>query len=209
MEQRRKFIAYNNLQNETPFRRSTFLGTQRKQAYPMLLIHQLKQGIVEEPPASEALPLAEPPRPPAQPAKPADPADAAESLASDDDCLWAREPKLGVWWHDPGQIAMGYEELTRKPASEPKICQPCLCAYFWEDIAGRMHCAACEPIPSLKMLKDFWQAIPGPERNAMRAWPAIGWDRWFPSPKTIEELFSHILDAQQKREQMAIAQSGF
>lgn len=174
----------------------------------MLLIHQLKQGIVEEPPASESLPLAEPSQPTAPPAKPpVEPV--ADPIASDDDYLWAREPKLGVWWHDPGNIAISGDDLARRPAAEPMICQPCLCAYFWEDIAGWLHCAACEPIPSLKMLKDFWQAIPGPERNAMRAWPALGWDRWFPSPKTIEELFSHILDAQLKREQMAIAQSGF
>lgn len=166
----------------------------------MLLLDKIEKGIPVEPPSAEASSLVEPSPPPAM---------FADSADAVDDCPWAREPRCGVWWHDPGKIAISADDLARRPAAEPFICQPCLCAYFWEDIAGRMHCVECDRIPSLKMLKDFWQAIPGPERNAMRAWPAIGWDRWFPSVKTLEQLFSHLTAAQAEREQLARAASGF
>lgn len=207
MEQRRKSIVHNNLQNWSPFRRSTFLGTQQKQAYPILLIHKLKQGIEEEEPLAveaKASSLVEPSPPPV----------ATPVVDTDDDGWqvddgWSIEPRCGVWWHDPGNIAITADDLARKPTAEPFICQPCLCAYFWEDIAGRMHCVECDRIPSLKMLKDFWQAIPGPERNAMRAWSAVGWDRWFPSVKTLEQLFSHLAAAQAERERLARAASNF
>lgn len=126
-----------------------------------------------------------------------------------DDEQWAVDCPVGVWWHDPGKIALSYGELIRKPAVEPVICQPCLGDLFWEDIAGRMHCIECDRVPSLRMVKDFWWANNDGEKNAAGEWIATGWSRWFPKNDTLERLFAHLAAADQQRQAAAAAASGF
>lgn len=172
----------------------------------MHLLHKIERGIeIERPATADSIPMAAPVPPPV--AMASVPPPAVDDVATDD--CWHIIPRTGVWWHDPGNIALDYEALTRKPTAEPKICQVCPCNLFWEDIGGLVHCAECEKIPSLRMVKDFWRAIPNDEPNAMRAWTASGWERWFPRPKTLEFLFSHLVEAQRKRDDAAAEASQF
>lgn len=41
-------------------------------------------------------------------------------------------------------------------AATPEPCPACGCPLAWEDLAGRLHCCECIPIPARRMAKDAW-----------------------------------------------------
>lgn len=42
------------------------------------------------------------------------------------------------------------------PSAPPEVCSKCGSPFFWEDVAGRIHCQGCEKVPAVRLVKDFW-----------------------------------------------------
>lgn len=104
----------------------------------------------------------------------------------------AAPPRLDRWWEEPPAPTddpAAVEDLPPDlppPAASPWPCLACAdergvggSAYFWQDVAGRVHCIECVPIPSRAMSNGLgwqvlWDAAEG--RAVWAPWTPAYWD---------------------------------
>ena len=153
------------------------------------------------PPYGQPPPPILPTLPPSLPGEPSPTPSPTLPAAFGSPAPWLHPVRFGPWliipgWPDDpaemgavplavpvgGEAALPAGLSVPQPRAEPIPCRGCVpagdagCPYFWEDLAGELHCVLCVPIPARSMAVEAWRVVQCGERRWWALWDPGRWN---------------------------------